>query len=252
MGGRSEPHWKISLEDNDTIGSPPGQMKGNGEEMGEFDNILLDIGDIVTTLYQLSIAIRNPIPRDRLHKIAAINVSHFEIWDIQHIAHKFPEAPKFLKERLGKANTKRRQIMKYYRKHHDTIAQYETSRAQETADAIELSAINKQSQPVAEKRGFADTEGGPEFGDAKGPDTTSTVLKSQTTVSAIMPATGPTSEAGSNAGYSNTSFATSANPQTSPLHIPPPPNFNTAYDGQEFECPYCFQLIRVSNLRAWR
>lgn len=199
-------------------------------EIDEFDSILLDIVDIVTTLYQLSIVIRNPVPRDRLHKIAAIDMSHFESLDIGHIDNKFPKAPKFLKERLGKANTKRRQIMEYYRKHHDTTAHdVETSK---------LDDINNQSEKQ---------------GDLKGPGTISTVLKSQTTVSTTTrPTIEVEAEAASDAGYSNTSYATSTNPQTSRLHIPPPPNFNTAYGGQELECPYCFQLISVKDLRVWK
>ncbi|KAF8438315.1 hypothetical protein BGX38DRAFT_1098108, partial [Terfezia claveryi] len=69
-------------------------------------------------------AIRNATPRDRLHKITSIEVSHFEYWDIAHIGSKFPTAASYLIQRLGKANTRRRQLFKYYQQHHGTIARY--------------------------------------------------------------------------------------------------------------------------------
>ena len=47
------------------------------EEAGlsEFEHSVLDITHIITCLYKFSIAIQNPAPRERLHKIALIDVS---------------------------------------------------------------------------------------------------------------------------------------------------------------------------------
>jgi hypothetical protein len=50
-------------------------------------------------------------------------VSYFEKSDISHVRDKFQlkKEGDYLSDRLGKANTKRRQLLKYNEKHHETI-----------------------------------------------------------------------------------------------------------------------------------
>ena len=109
-----------------------GPLESEEAKLGSFEHLMLDIVHIITCLYKFSIAIQSPAPRERLHKIALINVSHFENWDIQHINGMFyPVDPENnfrieeeLSKRLGKANTKRRQLLKYYEAHHKKIAKH--------------------------------------------------------------------------------------------------------------------------------
>jgi hypothetical protein len=56
----------------------------------------------------------------------SINVSYYEFFDISHISNKFPNA-QYLIERCGKANTRRRQLLKYYKSHHNKIAEEEST-----------------------------------------------------------------------------------------------------------------------------
>ena len=94
----------------------------NQEDLSTLEVLVSDIAHIITCLNKLSITIQNPVPKDRLHKIARIDVSHFEQLDIKHIELKFcpvdPQnnfrVPEYLSKRLGKANTRRRQLLKYY------------------------------------------------------------------------------------------------------------------------------------------
>lgn len=53
----------------------------------------------------------------RYLKSRSIDVSHFEPYDIGHVRCKFPNAPDFLIERLGKAISRRRQYIKYMERH---------------------------------------------------------------------------------------------------------------------------------------
>jgi hypothetical protein len=51
-------------------------------------------------------------------------MTHFEPFDIEHVRNKYDglgEDYRFLIERLGKANTKRRQLLKYHHEHHEKI-----------------------------------------------------------------------------------------------------------------------------------
>lgn len=91
---------------------------------------LSDIEGIITALYRLTMSIQNPTPRDRPEKFAAIDVSHFRVFDVRHAEDKFPSAPEFLAKRLGEANTKRRQILEYLKNHHQKVAEDITPSAQ--------------------------------------------------------------------------------------------------------------------------
>jgi len=248
--------WEISFEDDPEFMEELG-LTEEGEtsepEIEAFVTLLSDITHIITCLYRFSMAMRNATPRDRLHKITSIEVSHFEYWDIAHIGHKFPMAPSYLIQRLGKANTRRRQLMKYYRGHHGAIARYiNRDPPLPLGDrTVERQGVLQSSLAlVGEER---------ESGSIINAPTTianSIVAKSQTTVSTIKQdafyihdavGVGPEPDEDQ---VSQTSYATSANNQR--IRISPPPDPDAAYNGTPFECPYCFQIISVRDRRAWR
>ncbi|KAF8536845.1 hypothetical protein BDD12DRAFT_746962, partial [Trichophaea hybrida] len=173
---------------------------------------------VITCLYKFSIAVRRPAPRDRFHKFSAINMSHYEFFDIQHASHKFPQAPGYLIERMGKANTRRRQLLRYHKEHHGKIARY-----------IDGSVI-------------------------QGAPTISTLKKSQTTVTTVrqMHKELDAVDAESDTGQFQTSFAPSvASESQSTLQVPLPPRGEAAFDGPPFECPYCYSIIIVKSSHAW-
>jgi hypothetical protein len=82
-----------------------------------------EIGQVITCLYRLSITIQSPVSRDRLERMERIDMSHFERFDIEHVGNKYHlgEDSQYLIDRLGKANTKRRQLLKYDNEHHEKI-----------------------------------------------------------------------------------------------------------------------------------
>ena len=173
-------------------------------------------------------------------------MSHYEFFDIQHASHKFPQAPPYLIERMGKANTRRRQLLQYHKEHHRKIAQY-----------IDVS-LDPQNEPEID---FAKKGNQPEVAVIQNQDSVSqgglTILtskKSQTTVTTIRQIHKELDavDAESDTGRSQTSFASSAAGSHSTLHVPLPPPGEAAFTGVPFECPYCYLVIIVKSSYAWK
>ncbi|RMJ08408.1 hypothetical protein CDV36_011987 [Fusarium kuroshium] len=79
----------------------------------ELEQISIDVTDVVNCLLRLSVAIRDPAPHDRFVASDVADTFHYEQLDIQHVCSKFGSIDSWLAERLGKANTRRRQFFKY-------------------------------------------------------------------------------------------------------------------------------------------
>lgn len=233
--------WPVGL--STSLGEEEGQTGLPAEvELTPLENIsnppleesLIDISHIITCLYKFSIATRNPTPRDRLEKCASIDVSYFEAFDIQHAAEKFPSLEKnhYLIQRLGKANTRRRQLLKYHEKHHEKIVGHggptpEAHTKEEDDQSDSASAIHTIAQTLTD-----------------------------TTVSTYVPPEDSSpaidfdfSDNLSEGEFSQTSYASSTGGMGS-LRVPNPPG-EDAFDGMPFECPYCFVLTVHDNRRSW-
>jgi len=84
----------------------------------EFDQVVLDIGRAVDSLYRVSTELRKGKPKDRYTESSKIDVSFYEPYDIQFVREQFPAAKDLLVSRLGKAVSKRRQYFRYRELHH--------------------------------------------------------------------------------------------------------------------------------------
>ncbi|KAF8539019.1 hypothetical protein BDD12DRAFT_116666 [Trichophaea hybrida] len=212
----------------------------------ELKECIIDIAHAITCLYEFSIAIRNPAPRDRLEKCSVIDVSHFELFDIQHAQHKFPHAHDDLQERLGKANTKRRQLLRYHERHHEKISgRYETPEPLTVAkppENLKDLDLDHDDQDVVDYTPV--------------PPTIATTRKTQTTVSTYVPPQPKICDTASETAHSQTSYSTSVggldSAQGPRLKVPDPPNPESSLSGEPFRCPYCFAIISVSGPRLWR
>jgi hypothetical protein len=160
----------------------------------------------ITCLYEFSITIRNPAPRDRLGKCSPIDVSHFEPFDIQHVSHKSLNATKYLVERLGKANTRRRQLLRYHEKHHNKISGQPMNNSLPTFHETK----NNTEQPEIREGQYAQYVATAVSAPAKGPETVATSRKSQTTISTYVSREQGTFDACSDTDHSQTSSASSA------------------------------------------
>ena len=223
-------------------------------EGDEFEECLLDVSNVIICLYNTLIAITNPAPRDRLEKCSSIDVSYFHHSDIDHVYNKFPFAEDFLKERLGRANSKRRQLLRYYEKHHERIVGRPRP-AEQTFDAA----------GVLENLTVADTTA----------QTTATVSKfldytaARDTEQAEVAAGGSAAEIGtsvdeevllpfdSGRGMAMEFDARSVTSYASTIGDPdrlrvPPPDHDRALEGTPFECPYCFALVKIEGWQSWK
>jgi hypothetical protein len=67
-------------------------------------------------------AIRDPAPIDQRSTVDIIDKSFYEPHDILHVEAKYPECPKYLTDRLGRAITGRRQYLSYREKHQKKLS----------------------------------------------------------------------------------------------------------------------------------
>lgn len=66
-------------------------------------------------------AIRNPAPSSQIESAITIDKSVYKQHDISHVQEKFPHCARFLTERLGRANSARRQYLAYREEHHKKL-----------------------------------------------------------------------------------------------------------------------------------
>ena len=128
--------------------------------MNRFEGLMVAINNIISCLYKFSITIQNPAPSDRLERCSKIDVSNLEFFDIQRVRENYPGAETYLLERLGRANTKRRQLLKYHAKYHQKIAAHHTTVSavwvpghREIADPDPDTNISQTSFTASEARG---------------------------------------------------------------------------------------------------
>ncbi|KAI5816521.1 hypothetical protein BZA77DRAFT_353753 [Pyronema omphalodes] len=219
-----------------------------------------EVGHSISSLFRLTANIQNLASRDRMERIERIDVSAFGPYDINHVRDKYglPEDAQYLIERLGKANTKRRQLLKYNEQHHDKIAGRRRDVAGNPGDTDSTAGEEPDCQDEKGKGvelrdmvGFAEED----YSLGEG----STTM--QTTVSTVYEGNVPGSfeyherddDARSESGFTETSYATSAGPTSSSdkLRVPAPPN---RYSDEPFQCPYCFKIVtnQGSNYMSWQ
>jgi len=186
----------------------------------ELEQIAVDVVDVVNCLLRLSVSIRNPAPHNRFVASASTETSHYEPFDIQHVKSKFGGTiNEDLAVRLGKAISRRRQYFKYRETHHAKLSH---GLDPETASQDAISTV-ASSIP----RGLKDAK-------AK-------AIPNQ-------PVEVVNEDARSDAGVSETSFATSV-AEAAKLRVPPLPK--EAEKGP-FECPFCFTMITATSSISWK
>ena len=203
--------------------SDSGEDEDEESRPTELEQIFLDIEQIVTCLYRLSMAVRNPTPHDRYTKAASIDTSFYEPFDIEHVRQKFPMAKEFLVSRLGKAISRRRQYLKYRELHRAKLAK--------PSQPLELQEIVLPDKSVISSTKLTET-------------TASAFVERTSTKEADFEFADMRSESGA----TQTSYATSSG-STTKVRMPPTPK--GAANGQPFECPYCYMIDTVKDTRAW-
>ncbi|KAI5808622.1 hypothetical protein DFH27DRAFT_233036 [Peziza echinospora] len=227
-----------SVWDSDSDSDPGESSLGSPEEASDLTLTICDIAHVITCLCQLSVLIRQTNPKDRIHKYAAIPMSHFQPYDRAHAQTKHPSAPEYLAQRLGDANTQRRQFFEYRRLHHEKIAKF--------VDDMMVNEAHGQAGGEAELEEEAHT--------------VITKAQTMTTISTVpgqieLPVEFRAADFESVSGETTTSIGSmymAENQGASGfLQIPRPPNADFVFEGNPFMCPYCYCIIAVRNTRAW-
>ncbi|KAI5783291.1 hypothetical protein FPQ18DRAFT_419515 [Pyronema domesticum] len=225
------------------------------EDIPNQDNIDAATDEIrhsISSLFRLTIVTQNLSSRDRLERMEQIDVSAYESFVINHIREKYQlvEEGQYLVERLGKANTKRRQLLRYHEKHHEKLVgrlpeAMPRAYGQEPADETERAGGNTDLE------GYVGDAHEYRQSDFMSEAVSSNMRTEVTTVyddNFASPHNENETEYGyansySETGESQTSYASSAasSSDSNKLRVPPPPP--DCYNIKPFECPYCFRIV---------
>lgn len=198
------------LEDEDPLEDD--DTDSPGTELGQI--AIEGVADVVDCLLRLSRTIRNPAPHDRYAKSQTAETSHFEPFDIQHVQSKFPTIELWLAERLGKGISRRRQYLRYRESHHSKLSHGLDDPEDTNGECNETIA---SSIPLHLKDNVVAT----------------TILEDDR----------------SDAGASQTSYASTSMGDPEALRIPPLPE--EAHRGP-FQCCFCYMIIVAATRAAWK
>ena len=221
------------------------------EEPSEFQGLISDISHIITCLNNFSTAIQNPAPKDCLHKPSLTDILYFESLDIKHVEEKLcPLDPqdrfkvaKYLSDRLGKANTKRRHLLKLYRSHSKEIPPDNN----DSLSSNELNYVSKSATLTMEGGSVRDPEKtlGPQIA-----ATGYTRMKSQTTIPTINTELSQEDKIVQEEDrLSQSSYASTDDAMR--IRVPSPPT-DRAFRGEPFKCSYCLKIIKVRSRQDWK
>ena len=240
-------HDDFSDTSDSDISEDPGSSASGQEPVSELSQLLLAITEAITSLYKLSIAIRNPTPRDRYAKAASstpIDVSY----DIGHVYEKFPQvrSKAWLLEKLGRAITRRREFLRYRERHREKIG----------GNIRPSTGLNKRHELAETRRNVTYIEPqSPVGGPVVGVETRSishSQLASTKATTYVANLNDKKLDTQSIAGRSETSYVTSIaeDDSHSVRQIPDPPK--ESVNGMPFECPYCFTILAIKNTKHWK
>ncbi|RYP35983.1 hypothetical protein DL766_002253 [Monosporascus sp. MC13-8B] len=137
------------LSDSESDSDSDAEHSDDAESQGdtELKQLLGSIKTTITCLFRLSMSIRDPAPNDQSRSIITVDKSHFEEYDMQHAKAKYPGCAGYLVERLGRANSGRRQYLSYREEHHQKLVKdidligLEVPRTERTSNSTEVTLM---------------------------------------------------------------------------------------------------------------
>ncbi|KAF1844871.1 uncharacterized protein K460DRAFT_99857 [Cucurbitaria berberidis CBS 394.84] len=117
----------------------------------ELKQLLASTRTVITSLFRLSMAIRDPAPNSQSKSTITIDKSFYQQHDIQHVKEKFKACPDYLAERLGRAISGRRQYLSYREEHHQKLAKniekigYERPITEFTTNSTEATRLKRSN-----------------------------------------------------------------------------------------------------------
>lgn len=187
--------------------------------------------------------VRNATPRDRYAKAATAPNPFSDQFDIAHVTQKFPKLKNWLRDRLGKAITHRRQYLRYCEEHHNAL------KKQLIAEApIYVSTTNTMIQAQHQIPRVAPIAySGSHLGVSESADTLPLTKASTLVASHLEKAEDPSD------GLTQTSYATSvADEDDGSGKLRVIPIQEVSRGSTAFECPHCWGIQNFKTQKAWK
>jgi hypothetical protein len=198
-----------------------------------------DIEHAVSSLYRYFIALqRRPQPNRHL-RAAKLDMTFYEELDFQITRIMFPDClDEVLIDRLAKANTQRRRIFWYRRKHQEKIMNY--------ADRPVLDIPGPNEGTVVGRT--AEVKPGPSTSISVERKTFYTKVTERTEATHASTFIERPASPRSESGRTQFTLQSSVAPgKARNRHIPSPPSAEKAFLGVPFLCPFCFSSIELRN-----
>ncbi|KAI1413447.1 hypothetical protein F5Y13DRAFT_189354 [Hypoxylon sp. FL1857] len=207
-----------------------GDSSSESSHLDEAQSLLEIISQCIRSLFRIGVLVRKASPRDRFQRALQHSESAFPAWfDIDYVRHKYPKLcrpdSRELAERLGSANAKRRQYIKYCRDH-----------------KTRLGRVTEESLPAP---------GGDQEEDLE--DGTTAKLSSKATT--LLPfGSSELAKLESNVAEEEdaVSFSTASTTFESAMSLTLPSLEELSPDSEPFECPICFTLQSFRREKAWK
>ncbi|KAL8657717.1 MAG: hypothetical protein Q9226_001640 [Calogaya cf. arnoldii] len=226
-----------SLSSTTAVSEPSGDGEEPYPEPTNARFLISVIFEYIGSLYKLLKNLRRTTVHEKYIRSASkeSDASHFAIADQRHIEDKFPIASKVLVRRLGLANTRRRQQLKYWEEHHAIPGQDLSS-----ALYSKQSGLGSGENGVSKSTTKASHDGQIPSSSVSTPSKAS--HQSLTTVAQSL-----LQDDASLSGQRNTVYAPSQPERSSNLRVPNVPNVPA--DQASFECPYCHAQLNTSDMK---
>jgi hypothetical protein len=251
----------LALENvDDSVEGTTPQAEHQFQETGikpvsEIEELFQSIPETTASLFKLSVLIRNSGSRDRYVKAqtAASKEPFDSQYDIDHVRNKFPRLDRgdveWLKIRLGKAITLRRQFLRYCRDHHEKLARVEKEQIGPTSPMELEPELDATTIGGNDPRGTRNDEVMTFISGLTGtlaPTTATTLIPTR------LEALQETEDVIDDDSRSQTSYATSGVEDDEINHMTVIRLEEVRRTAAPFECPYCWSIQTVNNQRAWR
>jgi hypothetical protein len=214
-------------------------VDGKPHQLSEASELFKSVKDTITSLFRISIIIRQASPRDRFAKALAAQQEPFDDrFDINHVSHKFPilntKEKEWFKERVGKAITQRRQYLRYSRNHRDKLAR-------EPQDLWQPEDICSKTTllPVLSQAG-------------KTNPTKPTSTLAPTAASTLRLNNIAIQEKDFQDDRSQTSYAVSLGEDDDEPYLSLPSLAEVSRGATTFECPLCWTIQDIQKESSWR
>jgi hypothetical protein len=194
------------------------------------------INYVISCLWKLPI--RRPAPLDRVKERAAAETSDYQPFDIMHVKNKFPAIDEKLAVRLGKMISRRRQIMRYRKRHTNALLDKHLQTRRPIAVAIHDQAdesFDVAPSLLASTRYTHDTKA-----------TTFKVDVLDRIPSDLSSLYAPTMST------SISSIGSDQSECETPMAVPKRPKGDGNDASKQFICPYCRTAQSIGTDRKWR